>query len=575
MQNTTIEPEAVKDALQRILKSKRFVSSQNLSNFLQYIVDRKLAGKARDLKAYSIAIDAFGKPASFDPQSDPIVRVHAGRLRTALSEYYAGDGADDPVRITVPTGGYVPAFAIKPEFDSEEAEAAEPVSRKPIGPAPPPRLVSTPTLVAVLFCLAAAGLAYPFVALLLSGASDDRPNAIVVLMRTRPQQPQAEASAEQSTRILRKLGAILSRNEAVTIRYPASNDTAERQADRTSDQTDFFVSGWTETTEAGEKLLVELSNSRTNSLVWARSFSLSDGDQKIDSDLVIKKIARELHTQIFGASIRALEGRDPNTLSARQLFVLATWIPGPAKNSLEWEKERVDLARLAIAKSPEFGPAHSTLADKLAYLAAVDGPSDTADAAAEAKASALRAVELAPGDVTTLFNVAQFHWHSGNLKDSIRAMKRVLELDPNHGLAGFFVLVYPYTCADAPDDVVTAAISFDESLGADNPIRWVTLTWLGWLHLNRGQFERALEAEKRAANIFQIPYTVMRHAAILNQLARADEAAVLLQSQKDNWPNIDPAHFSNVTMPRLCRDSSHGETMLGFYRDLTKAMAGK
>lgn len=61
---------------------------------------------------------------------------------------------------------------------------------------------------------------------------------------------------------------------------------------------------------------------RTNSLVWTRSFSLNDADQKINPDLVIKKVAREHHTQVFGASIGALEGRDPNTIWAGSKFDL-------------------------------------------------------------------------------------------------------------------------------------------------------------------------------------------------------------------------------------------------------------
>lgn len=138
-----------------------------------------------------------------------------------------------------------------------------------------------------------------------------------------------------------------------------------------------------------------------------------------------------------------------------------------------------------------FGPAHCVLADKLAYLAAVDGPSDTPEAAAEASKSAQRASELAASDANTLFNVAQFQWHSGQLGASIRTMKRVIEIDPNHALARSFLIVYPNTCTPAPDDVLAQAISFDKFLGSDNPIRWITLTWLGWLHLNRDEYELA------------------------------------------------------------------------------------
>ncbi len=41
---------------------------------------------------------------------DPIVRVEAGRLRRALEYYYLTEGRNDPVRIKIPKGSYVPEF---------------------------------------------------------------------------------------------------------------------------------------------------------------------------------------------------------------------------------------------------------------------------------------------------------------------------------------------------------------------------------------------------------------------------------------------------------------------------------
>jgi hypothetical protein len=79
-------------------------------SFLIFIVDETLAGRGDRLKAYTIATDALGRDANFDPQTDPIVRVEAGRLRRALEQYYAHDGRDDPIIIELPLGGYIPEF---------------------------------------------------------------------------------------------------------------------------------------------------------------------------------------------------------------------------------------------------------------------------------------------------------------------------------------------------------------------------------------------------------------------------------------------------------------------------------
>ena len=95
----TTPPRAeIEAALERIQAWPGLARSPQLAKFLNYIVEAKLNGNEAGIKAYSIAVDVFGRPQSFDPQSDPIVRVQARRLRAALEEYYAGEGAGEAVR---------------------------------------------------------------------------------------------------------------------------------------------------------------------------------------------------------------------------------------------------------------------------------------------------------------------------------------------------------------------------------------------------------------------------------------------------------------------------------------------
>jgi Flp pilus assembly protein TadD len=105
-----------------------------LSRFLDYVVRRTLAGEGQSIKAYSVAVDVFGRDAGFDPQSDPIVRVQARRLRALLMEYYRGPGADDPIRIELPVGRYVPEFLVVPDQPGVAAKTRKEPQRG--GPAP-------------------------------------------------------------------------------------------------------------------------------------------------------------------------------------------------------------------------------------------------------------------------------------------------------------------------------------------------------------------------------------------------------------------------------------------------------
>jgi adenylate cyclase len=102
--------EAVKQELERVLASPDFVASDRLKRFLRFVVEEAVAGRADRLQAYPIALEVMGRDASFDPQTDPVVRMEAGRLRRRLERYYLGAGQNDPVRIDIPKGGYAPTF---------------------------------------------------------------------------------------------------------------------------------------------------------------------------------------------------------------------------------------------------------------------------------------------------------------------------------------------------------------------------------------------------------------------------------------------------------------------------------
>ncbi len=118
--------EDIAAALQRLLAWPEIARSGNLSKFLTYIVERKLRGETQSIKAYSIAVDVFGRPPDFDPQTDPIVRVQARRLRALISQFYREEGAKDAVRIALPTGRYIPEFVRR-----DDAAAGEDISSQP------------------------------------------------------------------------------------------------------------------------------------------------------------------------------------------------------------------------------------------------------------------------------------------------------------------------------------------------------------------------------------------------------------------------------------------------------------
>src|SRR5262245_44757588 len=107
--------KAIANQLERILCSETFKQSKRRKRFLSFIVGEALAGRADRLKGYTIALEVFDRPASFDPLVNPIVRMEAGRLRDRLHGYYKSTGRFDRIVIALPKGAYAPKINFRRE----------------------------------------------------------------------------------------------------------------------------------------------------------------------------------------------------------------------------------------------------------------------------------------------------------------------------------------------------------------------------------------------------------------------------------------------------------------------------
>ena len=140
--------EEVAAELERILDSQCFAQAGRSQEFLRFVVQQTLAGSADRLKGYTIAIEVFRRPADFDAQSDPLVRVEAGRLRRRLLEYYVAEGYDNPLRIELPRGGYTPEFVYHRSETAEGAAAVPTTAATPTAASPstePARAIPQPS----------------------------------------------------------------------------------------------------------------------------------------------------------------------------------------------------------------------------------------------------------------------------------------------------------------------------------------------------------------------------------------------------------------------------------------------
>lgn len=98
--------DAVNAQIERILHSETFRNAEALRRLLRFLAEKSLSGEADQLKEYTIGIDALGKPATYDPRQDSVVRIQVSRLRQKLADYYRDEGRDDPIVFDLPKGRF-------------------------------------------------------------------------------------------------------------------------------------------------------------------------------------------------------------------------------------------------------------------------------------------------------------------------------------------------------------------------------------------------------------------------------------------------------------------------------------
>jgi hypothetical protein len=133
---TDEERKAIHEQLERLLSNSHFKQSRRFPSFLRFVIDQTLQGQTDLLKERTLGIEIFGREADYDTASDPIVRVTATEIRKRIAQYYQEPGHETELRLSLPSGSYVPQFHWPPvPKQNESTEMAAGVAL------PPPVLV--------------------------------------------------------------------------------------------------------------------------------------------------------------------------------------------------------------------------------------------------------------------------------------------------------------------------------------------------------------------------------------------------------------------------------------------------
>src|SRR6266853_819385 len=150
------EAEINQAQVRRILQSKAFRTSEVHRNLFNYLAEKSLSGEAGALKEYTVGLEVFAKPESYDPRQESVVRMHMARLRQKLAEYYRTEGVDDAIVVDLPKGAFKVTF--EPRVAVMEPEP--PVEQEIVEAVPAPAPKRSLIFLALLAVIAIACASY-------------------------------------------------------------------------------------------------------------------------------------------------------------------------------------------------------------------------------------------------------------------------------------------------------------------------------------------------------------------------------------------------------------------------------
>jgi TolB-like protein/Flp pilus assembly protein TadD len=445
-QETTSLPASqddIRSQLDRIFDYGGLQASVRRRRMLDYIVEETLAGRKTELKATTIAMAVFGRGADFNQQSDPIVRLEARKLRRDLDTYYAGAGRDDPIRISIPKGHYIPKFTTQ--------QTARPDGHlRPEDPGNTGKRIPKPdTGFGLRIALIAIGSILVVAAVLVWTAQPEQHTPIGTTVSAGKVAILVEDfEARAGDDLVSLVASGLTHDiAAALIRFPdvAAYLTPDRTA-RGSElvapagkppETKFAVTGnvWRE----GSKILIraELIRRADLKVLWSERFTMGAQGQSITGiqDAISSKIASAVGQQ-YGYALRDIRTSQPAKPNDPGLRGFAC-VSSAQIYRRTYHRDEYQAVRECLEATVRDDPDYSRAWAMLAYLrndAARFGHEKelSRDEAFDlAREAAMRAIDLDPQDTDALQAMSHVEQYAGRLERSIDFAHQAVEVNPN------------------------------------------------------------------------------------------------------------------------------------------------
>lgn len=423
----------IRSELDLILRSRAFAQSHRIRRFLEFVVEEHLLGQPQRLKEYVIGLEVFDRREAFDPRVDSIVRVEARRLRNKLEEYYRTEGREDPVRILLRKGSYIPFF----EYRSSSTNGVTPVQKR--------------SLEIVPFAIVNPG-----------------PNS----------GPLAEEIQRRLTHVFIKEGCfqVIVKSQPIPV---SSGENAAAETPHPS-QTDYVVEGSLEFHDSLFHLIVQVLQPGEGSYVWSEA---TDG-QPEDLDCVEelgKILVHDLTTlPNEGAASRRTQHKESRDLYLQGRYDWKIGTPESVRNSV------ASFAK-AVEYDENYAAAWAALSEAL-LVSSIFGLMGNSETTSRMKESATRAISLnsqlpeahvALGSVLSIYD---WDWPGGE-----QELEKAIQLD-RHDPHSHIAYGIHLTCRGMFE---TAMAEVERALEMDPAALFPNFV-LGWLYGMSRRFDEAI-----------------------------------------------------------------------------------
>lgn len=493
-----LSPQEIQTHLEELLASPRFRRSQRMRQFLRYIVQETVAGRSNGIKAYNIAVEAFGLSSDFDPQTNPLVRMQARKLRQVLGEYYAGMGKDSGLRIEIPKGGYRPT--IQPAGQgTHDAGGFEPGREEAV--------------------------------------EDIKPSiAVMPLINITGDQEQdyfADGLTEELTAELARYLEFKVIASQSTMRFKGQ-EIDPKQAGKDLGAR-FLLTGSIRKDEESIKVAISLIDALSSTQAWGESYKRDL--TAVDLIALQEEIARKtvgVLADHFGFISRLLsrESRKKAPASIEVYDAVLSFYHYETVLTPQAFEKALSALQQAVEIDPEYGLAWAMLghlhADNHALgFVEIEAPLE------KALAFAQKGVALAPDNQFVQDAITLVHFHRGDKENFLRHLEETISLNPNApyiiGVAGWHLSLF------GEWERGLALLRQGMKLNPFSPT---------WFHLapyldfyRRGDYESAL-AEALLFNYPDLFWDPLMRAAALGQLRRTGEAQTAMRQLLDLVPDF-------------------------------------